>query len=105
MDLQSAWVLLPLIFERGEKSPLLFFLDVQHLIISIDSSFIMWYTLIKKERRENKMLEEFKKDHIRIGEYRIRALSFMWFTIRIIQSSFFVLCLYLFYVGLWLLME
>lgn len=51
------------------------------------------------------MLEEFKKDHIRIGKYRIRALSFMWFAIRIIQSLFFILCFYVFYVGLWLIME
>lgn len=51
------------------------------------------------------MLEHFKKDHIRIGKYRIRALSFMWFGIRIIQSSFCILCFYVFYVGLWLLME
>jgi hypothetical protein len=50
------------------------------------------------------MLEEFKKDHIRIGKYRIRALSFMWFCIRIIESLFFALCFYVLYVGLWLIM-
>lgn len=50
------------------------------------------------------MLEEFKRDHIRIGKYRIRALSFMWFGIRFIQGSFFALCFYLFYVVIWLIM-
>jgi hypothetical protein len=50
------------------------------------------------------MLEEFKKDHIRIGKYRIRALSFMWFTILIMQGSFFALCFYVFYVSLCLIM-
>ena len=49
------------------------------------------------------MLKEFRQDHIRIGKYRIRALSFLWFGVRIAQSLFFIVCFYFFYVGLWLL--
>lgn len=49
------------------------------------------------------MLEEFRQDHIRIGKYRIRALSFLWFGVRIVQGLFFFVCFYFFYVGLWLL--
>ncbi len=49
------------------------------------------------------MLEELRNDHIRLGrKYRIRALSFLWFGVRIIQSLFFLVCFYFFYVGLWL---
>ena len=48
------------------------------------------------------MLEEFRQDHIRIGKYRIRALSFLWFTVRIAQALFFHICFYVLYVGIWL---
>ena len=50
------------------------------------------------------MLKEFRQDHIRIGKYRIRALSFLWFVVRIAQILFFLMCCYFIYVGLWLLM-
>ena len=50
------------------------------------------------------MLKELKNDHIRIGKYRIRGLSFLWFVIRIAQSLYFIVCFYFIYVGLWLLM-
>ena len=51
------------------------------------------------------MLEEFRQDHIRLGrKYRIRALSFLWFVVRIAQGLFFIVCFYFFYIGLWLLM-
>lgn len=50
------------------------------------------------------MLEKFRQDHIRIGKYRIRGLSFLWFIIRIAQILFFLLCAYFFYVVLWLVM-
>lgn len=50
------------------------------------------------------MLEKFRQDHIRIGKYRIRGLSFLWFIIRIAQILFFLLWFYFIYVGFWLLM-
>ena len=50
------------------------------------------------------MLKELRNDHIRIGKYRICALSFLWFGVRIAQSLFFIVCFYVFYVGLWLVM-
>lgn len=54
------------------------------------------------------MLEEFRQDHIRIGRYRIRALSFLWFSVVIGQSLFFAICFYIgfyaFFISLWLLM-
>jgi hypothetical protein len=50
------------------------------------------------------MLEKFRQDHIRIGKYRIRGLSFLWFIIRIAQVLFFIVCFYVIYVSFWLLM-
>ena len=49
------------------------------------------------------MLEELKNDHIRIGKYRIRALSFLWFVVRIVESLLFLIGFYFLYAGFWLL--
>ena len=50
------------------------------------------------------MLEELRKDHIKIGKYKIRALSFLWFGVRIAQILFFLVCFYFFYIDIWLIM-
>ena len=51
------------------------------------------------------MKEFFRNDHLKIGKTRkIRALSPLWFGIRIVQALGFILVSYVFIVSLWVLM-
>lgn len=52
-----------------------------------------------------KMKEFFRNDHLKIGKTRkIRALSPLWFGIRIAQALGFIVVSYVFIVSLWILM-
>lgn len=51
------------------------------------------------------MKEIFRNDHLKVGKTkRIRALSPLWFGIRIVQALGFIVVSYVFIVSLWILM-
>ena len=69
----------------------------------LDKREKLWYNKIRKEGI--RMKEFFRNDHLKIGKTRrIRALSPLWFGIRIVQALGFILVSYVFIVSLWVLM-
>ena len=69
----------------------------------LDKREKLWYNKIRKEGI--RMMEFFKNDHLRVGKTRrIRALSPLWFAVRIGQALILILTSYVFLVSLWILL-
>jgi hypothetical protein len=69
----------------------------------LDKRKKLWYNKIRKEGI--RMMEFFRNDHLRVGKTkRIRALSPLWFAVRIGQALISILISYVFIVSLWILL-